>query len=99
MDFEWDEEKRRSNLAKHAVDFRDGVNIFLGNVLERIDHRSDYGELRVIATGKVDDAILTLVYTARGNYRRIISARRAHRNERREYRARFPLRSTSTGED
>jgi len=47
MEFEWNAEKRRSNIAKRGVDFLDAVGIFIGNVLERIDDRSDYGEVRV----------------------------------------------------
>ena len=99
MDFEWDEAKNQSNLIKHRVDFLDAVNIFLGEVLERIDRRGNYGEIRVIATGMVDERFFTVVYTTRGNYRRIISARRAHRNERREYRARFAVGPATPRQD
>jgi len=46
------------------------------------DRRRDYGEERVIAIGEVDGEVLVVVYTDRGNTRRIISARRANRKER-----------------
>ena len=90
MEFEWNAEKRRSNIAKHGVDSLDAVGIFIGNVLERTDDRSDYGEVRVIATGIVDTSVVTVVYTSRGEYRRIISARKAHTNERRAYYQAYP---------
>jgi uncharacterized DUF497 family protein len=46
MDFEWDETKRRQNLARRGVDFRDAALIFEGPVLEAIDRRRNYGETR-----------------------------------------------------
>jgi len=30
MDFEWNEAKRRSNLDKHGLDFRDALDMFDG---------------------------------------------------------------------
>ena len=93
MDLEWDEEKRRTNLAKHGVDFEAIVRFFEGPTFERIDERRAYSEDRIIATGVVAEEELTVVYTWRGNSRRVISARRAHPNERRAYRAAYPLSS------
>ena len=34
MEFEWDETKRRANLAKHRIDFVDAKEIWQGDVLE-----------------------------------------------------------------
>ena len=34
MEFEWDEAKRRSNLAAHGIDFEDAIAIWEGPVLE-----------------------------------------------------------------
>ena len=45
---------------------------------------------RIIAFGVVNDRELAVVYTVRGTHRRIISARRAHRHERKEYRDAYP---------
>jgi uncharacterized protein (DUF4415 family) len=39
MLFEWDEEKRQSNLAKHYIDFRDAVRVFDGPVFETAGSR------------------------------------------------------------
>jgi uncharacterized protein len=82
--------KRAANLAKHGVDFVDAAGIFAGPTLEWRDLRQDYREERWIAVGMVNRRELTVVYTLRGQHRRIISARRAHRNERRTYRAAYP---------
>jgi hypothetical protein len=52
---------------------------------ERCDVASDPGEIRYVITGTVNDVILTVVYTERGNRIRIISARKATAHEQREY--------------
>jgi uncharacterized DUF497 family protein len=87
MRYEWDEHKRLANLKKHGIDFEDAIAIFEGPVLERIDDRKNYGEVRYIVIGKMIDIELVLVYTPRGDPRRLISARRANRNERKAYQA------------
>jgi hypothetical protein len=86
MAFEWDAGKNAANIAKHRIDFEDAIRIFEGPVLEKIDVRRDYGEVRVIAFGIVEGCELAVVYTLRGPRRRIISARRAHSSERKAYR-------------
>lgn len=86
MRYEWDAAKNAANVAKHAVSFEDAIRIFEGPVLEVPDRRREYGEDRIIAIGLLDDLELTVVYTTRGESRRIISARRAHYRERKAYR-------------
>ena len=49
MEFEWDENKRQSNLSKHGIDFVDAAKIFNRPVLERVDNRYDYEETRIVA--------------------------------------------------
>lgn len=46
MRFEWDEEKRKSNLEKHALDFADAWRVFEAPMLRALDARHDYGEDR-----------------------------------------------------
>jgi hypothetical protein len=46
MEFEWDENKRQSNLSKHGIDFVDAAKIFNRPVLERVDNRYDYKDTR-----------------------------------------------------
>jgi len=87
--FEWDPRKRRSNLAKHGVDFLGAARIFDGPVLQKRDNRRDYGEARIIAFGAVEGAVLAVVFTWRGANRRLISARAASREERDQYAARL----------
>lgn len=93
MVIEWDPAKRESNLAKHGIDFVVAIRIFNGPTVERTDPRRVHREERIVATGAVGPTIQTVVYTIRGDRRRIISARRARHNEEAAYRA---LRSRET---
>lgn len=81
MRYEWDEEKRRSNLKKHGIDFVDVVQVFDNDVVILPDERFDYGENRFIALGVVRNIVVVVVYTERGENIRIISARKATKNE------------------
>ena len=83
--FEWDLVKARVNLRKHGIGFPAAVRIFEGPIVERPDDREDYGEERIVALGMVNGQVLHVVYTWRGEARRIISARRAEAHERRVY--------------
>jgi uncharacterized protein len=83
MLFEWDESKRQSNLAKHHIDFQDALRIFDGPIFEKPGR--SHGEDRVLAIGVLEDIEIVVVYAVRGKRRRIISARRAHRDERQDY--------------
>ena len=85
MEIEWDNNKAASNLIKHKIDFEDAKNIFLDpNRLEREDKR-DYNETRIQVIGIVNQVVLFVVYTQRNGRYRIISARRANKNEQRQY--------------
>ena len=89
LEFEWDAAKSARNLAKHGIDFATAILIFKGSVLERRSDRE--GEERWKALGALEGLELAVVYTVREGRHRIISARRAKRNERRAYRAIYPL--------
>jgi uncharacterized DUF497 family protein len=84
-DFEWDPEKEALNIRKHGIDFTTAQLIWEGRVLERVDDRREYGEVRFQAFGVVDNRILTVIFTWRGETRRIISARRANLREKTLY--------------
>lgn len=86
MSFQWDPAKDETNQAKHGIPFERALRVFRGPVLIDPDQRRDYGEPRSIAVGVVDDAVLSVVFTKRDNDVRIISARKANRNERQRYR-------------
>jgi len=85
-EFEWDDAKAEANLTKHKISFRAASRVFGDSfVLIEEDLSEDYGEKRFLATGLVEDLLITVVYTERGDRIRIISARKADANERRTY--------------
>ena len=83
---DWDEGKRRANIAKHGVDFAEAIEVFDDPLVEiGIDGRHDYGEERLVATGWVGDRLVVVVHTQRDDVIRVISARRAATHERRAF--------------
>ena len=74
MLFEWDDEKRQSNIKKHGFDFTIAKSVLSDpNVVIKVDNRKDYGETRVWAFGKVGNLRLCLCYTMRDGKYRVIS--------------------------
>jgi len=85
VSYEWDPEKADKNLKKHGIDFADAVSAFEDlNAVTIAD--PDHDEERFVTLGM--DAfgnLLVVVYTYRGDNIRIISARKADKNERKQY--------------
>lgn len=86
MQFEWDEIKNQINIDKHGIDFADVADIFNHPMLTLLDEREDYDEDRWIGIGWIKSLIGVVIYTERvGDVIRIISARKATKNEVRRY--------------
>ena len=87
--FIWDSEKAEKNWQKHKIKFEDAALVFFDEF--RIDEfdeiHSDF-EDRYKIIGKVKK-ILAVIYTERGDFTRIISARRAAKDEEEEYYEQF----------
>jgi hypothetical protein len=87
LNFQWDENKARTNLGKHGVSFEEATTVF-GDPLSLTipDPSHSQVEDRLIVLGKShQQKILVVVHTERGDSIRIISARRASRRERKSY--------------
>jgi len=85
MTYQWDRDKAIANLCKHEIDFADAVSVFSDDLaITMVDERFD--EERFITIG-VDafGRILVVVFTWRGDDIRLISARKATRQERTQY--------------
>jgi uncharacterized protein len=84
--FVWDEAKRKSNLKKHGLDFRDAYLVY-DNPAKCTYTTDREAEPRWmdIAMAVVEGKLLTLIYTYRGEDVRIISFRVASREEREQY--------------
>ncbi len=85
--FEWGEDKPTANLRARGVDFLRAVRIFRGPVLAVADDRNAYGEVRWRALGEAEGEYFLVVYTWRGENRRIISAWRLGRRGNERYQA------------
>lgn len=84
--FEWDKAKAAANEAKHGVSFELAALAFKDPfAIERIDDRRQYGEERFILIGMAKDVVLFVVYTERAVRIRLISARRATKQEHDDY--------------
>jgi hypothetical protein len=87
MKFEWNPEKAVINLRKHDISFQEATTVFddpLSVTFPDPDH--SIGENRYIIIGMSRSGQLLVVsHTDRENRTRIISARRATRQERRFY--------------
>ena len=84
--FEWDDAKAESNLAKHGVPFDYAARVFLD--AQRVDFdvtRPADGEDCRKAIGVIEGRLYAVVYTARGERLRLISARRCNVTEERRY--------------
>ena len=78
-----DPAKRQRTLLERGLDMNRAKEIFAGLHLTRVDDRRDYGELRFVTVGWLDERLVTLVWTPRGRSRRIISMRHCHEREAR----------------
>ena len=87
MKFEWDERKRRSNLAKHGVDFADLEVLFAGPTYTDRDDRFEYPESRFLTFGLLNQRLLVVAHTETDQVIRIISARRATNHEKKIFLA------------
>lgn len=81
--FVWDEAKRKSNLEKHGLDFKDARLVY--DSPDKCTYEAGYrGERRLmdLATTVVRGRLLALIYTERGDDVSVISFRPASREER-----------------
>ena len=81
MEFEWDEAKSERNFRERGFGYDAAALIFEGPVIEWCDVREKWSETRIVAVGSTRGKIFAVVYTDRGDVRRIISARRARKKE------------------
>lgn len=86
--FEWDDVKAAGNLRKHGVSFDEAVSVFgdeAALTFSDTDH-SDFEHRSRTYGMSSKGRLLIVVHTERRNNVRIISARKATRNEKDIYR-------------
>ena len=92
MNFDWDNNKNQSNIAKHGISFEEAIAIFDDpNIVTYEDTRFNYGETRFVSIGQIilvtqeKTVIIVVIHTQRNQTIRLISARKANERERKRY--------------
>ena len=67
------------------MDFARAEEVFKDHHFTAEDTREDYGEARYITVGKLDERMVVMTWTPRGEARRIISMRKANEREQTRY--------------
>ena len=85
--FEWDTRKAEKNIKSHGVSFDEASTAFSDTLsLTIFDPLHSEGEDRFILIGNShNNRLLVIVHTERGDKIRLISARQATRDERKQY--------------
>ena len=86
MLYEWDENKRQSNLKKHGLDFAVAWMVLEDpNSYTCDDVKHSQNEIRKTTIGLFKDMyVVVIIHTDRNGVTRIISFRRANKKERKE---------------
>ena len=89
LKFIWDSEKAEKNYQKHKIKFEDAALVFFDeNRIDDFDEVHSDFEDRYKVIGRVKK-ILAVIYTEREDRNRIISARRADKDEVDDYYGQF----------
>ena len=80
IEFEFDERKSATNLAKHGIDFIDAQLLWLDPDMLEIAARTD-DEPRCLVVGRINTKHWSAVITYRESRIRIISVRRSRNEE------------------
>ena len=81
MQIEFDPNKRDQTLVQRGLDFAEAAEVFAGVHVTAEDARFDYGEPRWTTVGVLRGRMVIVVWTPRGEVRRIISMRKANERE------------------
>lgn len=85
MKFEWDNKKDELNLKKHKISFNEAILVFF-DPFAQIEDSKKSGESRLTIIGSIEKGIVFVVYIEKKeSVFRIISARKAHKKERKFY--------------
>ena len=83
--YEWDAQKAQNNWVKHGVAFADAVAVFEDEYALTIEDENTHEQRFVTLGADGFGRILVVVYTYRAEVIRVISARKATAQERRQY--------------
>lgn len=85
MKIEYDPAKRSKTFSERGLDFDSAIDVFAGPTYSFPDRRFNYGEPRMVTVGMLEHRWIVVVWTNRGDVRRIISMRYANEREIAKY--------------
>ena len=85
MCIEYDPEKRQATLSARGLDMARTAEVWNGPTVTIPDNRRDYGEARFMTVGLLAARMVIVIWTQRGETRRIISLRKANAREKAAY--------------
>ena len=85
MEIEFNTSKDLINQEKHGISLADAADIEWDTLYAEQDTRFDYSEARIIGFAYIGLRLFCVIYTDRGNVRRIISLRKANKREVNRY--------------
>jgi uncharacterized DUF497 family protein len=90
--FEWNQRKSADRLARSGFDFHVARRVLESDrFVERWDEPHSEGEDRIVATGLVGPVFISIVYTVRGNRKRIIGAFEADEDDIADYMVTYAI--------
>jgi uncharacterized DUF497 family protein len=89
MEITFDPVKRDQTFNDRGLAFEDAALIFAGPTYDQIDDRFDYPEERIITVGMLEDRMMIVVWTQRGDARHVISMRKANEREQKRFAERL----------
>ena len=85
MRFEFEPNRDLLNVDKHGVSLALAAELDWDDALLWVDDQRDYGEHRILALAPQTAILYDVAFVDRGDVRRVISLRRAHRREVRRH--------------
>ena len=85
MKYEYDTDKDATNQAKHGLALSEAEHLEWDTLWAWQDRRNNYKEQRMVGLVYLGLRLCCVVYTDRGNVRRIISLRKANKREMKRY--------------
>ncbi|MCK0506598.1 BrnT family toxin [Aromatoleum anaerobium] len=85
MEITFDPAKDAANIAKHGVPLSLATELDWESLWAKPDERRNYGEPRMIGYAIAGERLFCVVYTDRGEVRRVISLRKANPREVKRY--------------
>lgn len=86
MRYSYDPYKKTANLKKHGLDFDDAAAVIKSSQTVTFeDRRFDYGEARYLTLGLLHGVVVTIATAETDKTIRIISMRKADKNEQKIY--------------